>query len=212
VAKEEIDKEVDKFAKTLAVFMNQELNIALEKGSKGSGNPQDADLHFTSNVILTQGGYTVQIVAVDSYGNPANYWDFIDKGVDGTKKKYGSKYSYKKPGVKVKPIADWIDKNSIDAQKIVLEMRMKRRGALSDLPKKTLSEVKKQLSYADAKKTLSNIWAKTIARDGQEPKPYIDNAFKRMDIGGFAKRMATLLGNSITIDLNLNDEKINLSL
>jgi hypothetical protein len=195
VAKEEIDKEVDKFAKTLAVFMNQELNIALEKGSKGSGNPQDADLHFTSNVILTQGGYTVQVVA------SGDYWEVIEKG--------------RGKGKKMPPtdmIEGWIRKNSIDSRKIITEMKIKKKGGLSEVSKSSLSKLKKSLSYDGATRQLSYVFARAISKNGIEPKPYIDNAFKRMDIGGFAERMATLLGNSITIDLNFNDEKINLSL
>lgn len=195
MAKEEINKEVDKFAKTLAVFMNQELNIALEKGSKGKGNPQDADLHFTPNVVLNRDGYTVQIIA------SGDYWEVIEKG--------------RAKGKRMPPtdkISDWIDKSGIDARKIITEINIKRKGGLSEVSKKSLSKMKKSLSYEGAKRQLSFVFARAISKNGIDPKPYIQNALNRIDFNGFLERMSTLIGNQITIDLNLSGVETNINL
>lgn len=185
----EIDKEVARYGKKLAIYLKANLEEALINGSKrGKSNPQEAALNFKEVITQTDNGVKVQIVAT------GEYWVNIEDG--------------RKPG-KMPPSnalgKKWQNKNNINARQVYLEIQAnyKRKQGLSTV-NRTLSKTKKKLSYDEYAKRLSFVFAKAIERDGITPKPYIQKALEDSKPLEFQKRISEIMGKEIIIELDLN--------
>jgi len=205
---QEIDKEVRRFGKKLAVYLKANLEEALIKGSKFS-RVQEADLNFKELLTPTDNGIKLQIIAVGKGGLPVDYWAYIDEGVDGTKIKHGSQFSYKKKAIDFDAVGKkWQNANNIHPQKILadIELKYQQNKKYSRLTKegKRLSKPKKKLSYDEAAKRLSVVFAVAIARDGLKPKPFVQQAIQDAKVDEFQKRISEIMKKEITVDLALN--------
>lgn len=186
---QEIDKEVRKFGKKLAVYLKANLEEALIKGAKrGHSNPQEAALNFYPNLIQTNDGITLQVLAT------GEYWANIEEG--------------RRPGKMPPPNVvgkKWQNKNNINAKKVYLEIQAnyKRRTGISSVPRR-LSSTKKKISYEEYAKRLSFIFARAIERDGITPKPFVQQAIQDAKVDEFQKRISEIMKKEITVDLALN--------
>lgn len=186
---QEIDKEVRKFGKKLAVYLKANLEEALIKGAKrGHSNPQEAQLNFYPNLIQTNDGITLQVLAT------GEYWANIEEG--------------RRPGKMPPPNVvgkKWQNKNNINAKKVYLEIQAnyKRRTGISSVPRR-LSSTKKKISYEEYAKRLSFIFARAIERDGITPKPFVQQAIQDAKVDEFQKRISEIMKKEITVDLALN--------
>lgn len=209
---QEIDKEVRKFGKKLAVYLKANLEEALIKGAKrGHSNPQEAALGFAPLLTPTNNGVKLQIIACDrgDINRPVEYWAYIEEGVDGTKIKHGSQFSYKKKAIDFDAVGKkWQNANNIHPQKILadIELKYQQNKKYSRLTKegKRLSKPKKKLSYDEAAKRLSVVFAVAIARDGLKPKPFVQQAIQDAKVDEFQKRISEIMKKEITVDLALN--------
>jgi len=59
-------------------------------------------------------------------GEASTYGDFIEQGVNGTEKKWGSPYSYRGGKIPISPILKWINAKGIKPRNVDDENRMKR--------------------------------------------------------------------------------------
>jgi hypothetical protein len=181
----------------LANSMNDSLNEAL---NRGRGNPQAADLHFEQLVVPIDGGFKILVLA------SGDYWLNIEKG--------------RSPNKKAPPsdaILEWINKNNIDAQRIIYQIRANIKEehyqGLSKIEKKALKKQSRGLDKEVAKRQLSFIFARSIGKKGIEAKPYIDTAIGNVNINSYTEKFSDLMGKKIFIDLKLENEyeKINLT-
>lgn len=194
---QEIDKEVRKFGKKLAVYLKANLEEALIKGAKrGHSNPEEARLSFAPQLIPTDNGVKLQIIACDrgDINRPVEYWINIEEG--------------RRPGKMPPPHVvgeKWQNKNNINAKKVYLEIQAnyKRRTGISSVPRR-LSSTKKKISYEEYAKRLSFIFARAIERDGITPKPFVQQAIQDAKVDEFQKRISEIMKKEITVDLALN--------
>ena len=183
---EEVNRAVTRYAKKLAVYMNANLNEAINKGYNGG---QEASLRLTENIIdYKNGDFTIQIIA------SGDYWRFIEYGVNGRKQNQNSPFSFKKEYINIGAVGkDWQSKNKIDARKIIAEIRLKRS--------KSLRISKKSLNFDKATKQLASMFARSIARKGLKKRPFIDKAIQDSNLQRFLEEVAEIMKKNITLTL-----------
>ena len=119
----------------------------------------------------------------------SKYWDFINKGVKGTKNiKADSKTPYKfkssKKSVPVSSIEKWLSYNKLKA--------------VSIKPYKKLGQETKAI---ESKKSLAYVIARSIHTKGIKSTHYFDNAAKYVFDASFISVMQTALGKDIQIKI-----------
>lgn len=207
---EEIERECKRYGKKLCIYLKAELEEALNRKHK---KPMEADLNFKENVVATNDGVKIQILA---YANskPVDYWQFIEYGVNGTKVSQGSEFNFKKGAIDFDAVGKkWQNKNNINPVKILAEIEMKSKKS-SRLTKfgKRLSKPKKKLSYDEAAMKLSGVFAVAIARDGLEAKPFVKKGIENSKPNEFKKRISELMGKEISFNLALNSRDKNIKI
>lgn len=199
-----LEKQIREICEEWSAKVATDMNISLAKALKDSGtsNPQ-ATLTFANTVSVVGGAAKIQILA------SGDYWDYIDKGVDGTKVKHGSPYAYKKKAVDFDAIEKWIKASSINAKKILLDIEIKRKGL--SIRKGGLSKTRKELSgkkgHNDAVGRLSKVFAVAIARDGHEPKPFVNRVLHKERLELLTNRLSTVMGQTIIASLQFGEGK-----
>lgn len=189
-----LQKEIENVCEAWATLLSDDLKTSLDQALKegGAKRPQ-FDLTFFPRVkVSNEGGVSIQIEA------SGDYWDYIEQGVDGTKVKHGSPYAYTKGAVDFDPIESWIKRSSINAPKILADIQLKSTK-YSRLTKtgQRLSKPKKKLSYDESVNRLSRVFAVAIARDGHEPKPYIDRVLNSDRIAVLTESLSEVIGREI---------------
>ena len=90
--------------KQVGTFLVTELTTELvRKDKKASGNLLKS---FRSEVNGVSGGYEIAVIA-------ASYFKFVDQGVNGTKSRVGSQYSYRSKKPPLEPLLQWVQIRSI---------------------------------------------------------------------------------------------------
>lgn len=134
------------------------------------------------------GGYTLEV------GYPINskadkYYDFINKGVRGTKnnrQNAGTPYSFKtsKKSIPVKPIEDWLKLNKAKTTSVKKYSKLGvERKAIKD------------------KKSLASAIARGIHRNGLKATRYFDDALKILKDQDFIDALSEALKGDIVIKL-----------
>lgn len=192
-----LEKQINDVCQDWSKKIAEDLNASLEKALRDSGTTRpQIDLVFTNTVLVDKDGNAkVSIIA------SGDYWDYINKGVDGTKVKHGSPYSYKKKAVDFDAIAKWITSNSIDAAGILLTIDLKKKGLT--VTNKELKKLKKGIDRMEAVGKLSRMIAVKVARDGHEPKPYIDTVLTQARIDLLTNRISAIMGREITASFKI---------
>ena len=129
-----------------------------------------------------------------SLGYPKNepaskYWDFVNKGVKGTKNiKADSKTPYKfspsKKSIPISSVEKWLGYNKLKAVSVKPYRKLGVEG-----------------KAVDAKKSLAFIIARSIHRKGLRSTHYFDNAQKEVFGKNFYEVMETALGKDIQIKI-----------
>ena len=110
-----------------------------------------------------------------------SYWQFIERGVDGWDKGYGSPYKFKKGGlVPPKALASFIEKRNL---KLDVDKSIKGKS--------------RSLAYDKQKKTLAFKLGYSIKKKGIKPKPFVkdimtDELMTELKVG-----MAKIFGEEI---------------
>jgi hypothetical protein len=212
---QEIERECKRYGRKLAIYLKAELEEALNRKHK---KPMEADLHFKEDVVATNDGVKIQILAYAD-AKPVDYWQFIEYGVNGTKVNQGSEFNFKKGAIDFDAVGkEWQNKNNINPVKVLLDIEAKyRRKTLQkrglSVTRKRLSKMKiKALSYNEAASKLSRVFAVAIARDGLEAKPFVQKGIADSKPEEFKKRISELMGKEISFNLALTGRDKNIKI
>ena len=137
------------------------------------GGTQTSDLQASGSIKFTQGGFTYSLKLADKDGN--DYWQYIEYGVNGTVKKYGSRYSFKdnKP-VPQDAVTKFIEKRNITLKSLKAYGRKNFEG-ISLKSRKKVRKTLKDLTFEQERKTLTYIIGRSIKKKGIKPRPFVDN-------------------------------------
>lgn len=128
-----------------------------------------------------------------------DYWKFVDKGVDGTERKHGSKYKYKNDG---KPINLQAVKDFIAARGIQL-----KKKAIPKVKNKKIKKTLKKISREKAQLSAAFAIGRTIKKKGIKPTHFYTNVvndnYKKM----VQQNLASVLKKDVQIFFKeLNEE------
>jgi hypothetical protein len=161
-------------------------------GSIASGAIDDIKMYFSKF------GTTYSI----SLGYPksekaSKYWDFINKGVKGTKNiKADSKTPYKfnpsKKSIPISAVQGWLGYNKLKATAV-----------------KPYRKLGVEAKAIDTKKSLAYVVARSIHRKGIRSTHYFDNAQKEVFGKNFYEVMEAALGKDIQIKIRQIGKEIN---
>ena len=135
------------------------------------------------------GGYTLEVGY--PIGSKADkYYDFVNKGVKGTKNKKqnnGTPYSYKqgKKSIPVKPIQDWLSLNKARTTSV---KKYRKLGV--------------ETKAIQDKKSLAFAIARGIHRDGLKATKYFNDALKILKDKDFLDALSVALEGDIIIQVN----------
>lgn len=136
-----------------------------------------------------RGGYTLEVGY--PIGSKADkYFDFVNKGVKGTKNKkknQGTPYSFKqgKRSIPVKPIEDWLN-----------------TGRGKNITYKKYRKLGTETKAIEGKKSLAQVIARAIHRDGLKATKYFDDALKILQSRDFLDAISVALEGDIIIQIN----------
>jgi hypothetical protein len=163
-----------------------------ENGSIASGAINDIRMNFSKF------GTTYSISLGYPKSQPASkYWDFVNKGVKGTKNiKADSKTPYKfnpsKKSIPISAVQGWLGYNKLKATAVK--------------PYRKLGVESKAI---DAKKSLAYVVARSIHRKGIRSTHYFDNAQKEVFGKNFYEVMEAALGKDIQIKIRQIGKELN---
>lgn len=149
----------------------QDMRTDLDRQVKSKRN--NLAQSISPSLIVTRNGVSMELSLAD-------YYDFVDKGVNGMQGNQGSIYSYKtaRPSKKhAQAIAEWITDAGID---------FKGRG--SD-------------NYAKARLNAGYAMATSIKKKGLKPKPFFDKNINQARVEDLSQRILDATG--IVVELQL---------
>lgn len=173
-------------------------DIGLEFTQKAKENLRKANAISTGTLFdlelpvvyqNAQGGYTLEVGY--PIGSKADkYFDFVNKGVKGTKNKKknaGTPYSFKqgKKSIPVKPIQDWLS-----------------TGRSKNITFKKYRKLGTETKAIEGKKSLAFAIARGIHRDGLKATKYFDDALKVFNSQDFIDSISVALQADIVIQVN----------
>jgi hypothetical protein len=167
-------------------FITEAQNIINRNGSVSKGNLSDIV------TTTTKAGSKITITIGYDKRNPANkYYDFINKGVNGTLVKHGSEYSFKNIGVSkafLKSLMSW-KKFNVRANKN--EDQSKGKSGLQ----------KKRQSITDAKESSAYGLGVYIKRNGIKPIHFFDKPAQKYFGNSFIKGLSRELGKDLKVNI-----------
>ena len=164
----------------------------IKKNAIASGDLFDLSLPI---VYPNKNGYTLE-VGYPVGSKQDKYYDFVNKGVKGTKnskQNQGTPYAFKqgKKSIPVAPIENWLKYNKLKT--------------LSVKPYRKLGVEQKAI---EGKKSLAYLIARGIHRKGLTATRYFDDALKVFNSADFQESLSVALEGEILIEINrLNKTK-----
>lgn len=140
-------------------------------------------------------------------GEASKYGEFIEEGVNGTEKRWGSPFSFRGGKIPISPILKWIKVKGIKPRNVDDENRMKRSQFTSAAreSKKTGKEVTMEKLYL----RMAARMAKSISKKGIEPIHYFRDAIEtELDKRDDAFLAALEKAISIRVETSLNTKKL----
>jgi hypothetical protein len=161
-------------------------------GSIASGAINDIRVQFTK----FNTSYTLSLGYPKSE-KASKYWDFVNKGVKGTKNvKADSKTPYKfnpsKKSIPISAVQGWLGYNKLKVTSV-----------------KKYNKLGVELKAIDSKKSLAYVVARSIHRKGIRSTHYFDNAQKQVFGQNFYDVMEAALGKDIQIKIRQIGKEIN---
>lgn len=167
-------------------FITEAQNIINRNGSVSKGNLSDIV------TTTTKVGSKITISIGYDKRNPANkYYDFVNKGVNGTLVKHGSEYSFKNIGVSkafLKSLMSW-KKFNVRANRN--EDQSKGKSGLQ----------KKRQSLTDAKESSAYGLGVYIKRNGIKPIHFFDKPAAKYFGNSFIKGLSKELGKDLKVNI-----------
>lgn len=129
----------------------------------------------------------------------SKYYDFVNKGVSGTRNKIDSPYSFRneRAGGMVNAINGWLSRNRLASRN-----ETQRKG-LSAVQRKR-KKLSKMMSQADKQKSLAYAVSVSIKRKGLKKTGYIDKAIQFSFGRDFSQAVAKIIGREIVINIKQN--------
>jgi hypothetical protein len=163
-----------------------------ENGSIASGAIDDIRMYFSKFGTT----YTISLGYPKSE-KASKYWDFINKGVKGTKNiKADAKTPYKfnpsKKSIPISAVQGWLGYNKLKATAV-----------------KPYRKLGVEAKAIDTKKSLAYVVARSIHRKGIRSTHYFDNAQKEVFGKNFYEVMQVALGKDIQIKIRQIGKEIN---
>ena len=144
---------------------------------------QQTDLEPVFNVKVSSNGILWTLSFKQSY------WTFIEKGVDGWDKGYGSPYKFKKGGmIPPKALESFIQKRSL---KLEVDKSIKGKS--------------RSLAYDKQRKQLSYKLAYSVKKKGIKPKPFVNNILTDDLMNELKTGMAKIFGEEIIATIKKPD-------
>lgn len=187
------------WAEETAIRLKASLEIALKQGQPLRRGDQEASLNFNDKVRVGDGSVSVQILAT------ADYWINIEDGRGAGETAPPSKAVG----------AKWQGKNGIKPQQILKEIQLNYKNKkYSRLTKtgKRLSKPKKELSFSEASKQLSYIFARSIGKKGIVPKPFVDRVINDQWLKVLTDQLTEITGQHFIGEIELNNEFKNIKI
>ena len=161
---------------TLTAFVALKITEAKTRlRDAGRSSTGSLEASIQPNITDEDGKIIVQVLAED-------YYDFINKGVDGLERKFGSPYSFKTLGVGQNMLRSFED-----------FIRNRNIKELSYIDKEG-REVHKILSTANDYKSAAFVLARATKKKGIEPTHFMDLTFDEQSF----KELAETLGRKVT--------------
>jgi hypothetical protein len=141
----------------------------------------------------------------------ADYWKFVDKGVDGYERKVGSPYKYNKSGKPIpkeamlKHIANRGITPSMSISKY-RQLQRKKKSLKGKVSTKLLKRLENKIVKKNKKEMLDSMaWAMgvNLKKKGIKPTNFVDEAFDNNILDNMSRDLSTALGREILIDFNL---------
>jgi len=99
-----------------------------------------------------------------------DYWKFVNEGVDGTKKNWGSKYAFKGKNINQQAVLKFIKKRHIN-----IDLSQKRSTKIKGIKTKGIRQKYKQMSLDAKRKSLAFVIGRSIAEKGIKPTHFMDD-------------------------------------
>lgn len=140
-------------------------------------------------------------------GEASTYGDFIEQGVNGTEKRWGSPYSFRGGKIPISPILKWINAKGIKPRNVDDENRMKRSQFTSAA--RESRKTGKIVTMEKLKLRMAARMAKSISKKGIEPIYYFRDAIEtELDKRDEAFLSALEEAISIRVATVLNNKKL----
>jgi hypothetical protein len=170
-------------------FITEAQDIINRNGRVSKGNLSDI-----VNTI-TQAGSKITISIGYDKRNPAKkYYDFINKGVNGTLVNHGSEYSFKYNGVSKSFLKSLMSWKKINVRANKNEDQSKGKSKLQ----------KKRQSITDAKKSSAYVLGVYIKKNGIKPIHFFDNPAKKYFGKTFERQLSKELGKDIKVNIKMD--------
>ena len=161
---------------TLTAFVTQKISEAKRRlRDEGRSSSGALEASIAPTITEDQGKVIVQILAED-------YYDFINKGVDGLERKFGSPYSFKTLGVGRQMLTSFED--FIRNRGIKQLTYTSREG----------EQIQKVLETANDYKSAAYVLARATKKKGIEPTFFMDKTFDKKSLD----ELAETLGKTVT--------------
>lgn len=181
----------------------------------GIRNETIAELHASLKKVdrVSLGGL-FQSIRVDLPNNDSvisfelymeDYWKFVDEGVDGTVRKFGSQFKFKKKNINQRAALDFIAARGISqwkdkSGKVIFDVKAKavRTKSIKGFGVASTKQLKKSRTE-DRLKTLAFLVGRSISRRGVKPTNFYSDVITKEWKADFTKRVSVALKQDVTI-------------
>lgn len=125
-----------------------------------------------------------------------DYWKFVNEGVDGTKKNWGSKYRFKGKNINQKAVLNFIKKRHIN-----IELSQSRKTTIKSIKTKGIRQQYKKMSLDAKRKNLAFVIGKSIAEKGLEPTHFWEEVYNEERKNELKTMLKPLIEKSYILDI-----------
>jgi len=125
-----------------------------------------------------------------------DYWKFVDKGVDGTKQSWGSKYKFKGKNINQQAVLKFIKKRHLR-----IEISQSRKTSIKGVKNKGIKKAYKQMSLDAKRRSLAFVIGKSIAEKGLKPTHFMDEVITEERKNELKTMLKPLIEKSYILDI-----------
>lgn len=169
----------------------EDTKTAIDTAISADGGGQTSNLSGSVNYkVLNQGGnISFQLTMND-------YWDYQDKGVNGTDVNHGSKYKFKGKNINQKAILAFVT-----ARHMKIELTPKNKELNKSLRTKGIRQQHKKLSIEQRKKTLAFIIGRSVAKKGIEPLRFMEKVITQDRLDQLKAMLAPVIKDEFLLEI-----------